>query len=728
MRAVTLVVMVAGVWWAAGCGDNLSAPGPDAGPDDARAPLPDGAGDTGLPPDAAPPDDGPPDAAPPDDGPPSDGPPGPVIDTATARVDENGRLTVVRVTGHDAEGDVTELHARLVDATGSEILDPDTGTPVDQVLNAAPFTGQTTIDVTYRVPLGAGEIGDLQLVALRLYLVDAAGAQSPAVDAAIVVPIIVPLGGDCSAPDAECQGELECVGDVCSVPSGASATCAAADASAPITVSGTYTVTIPAGAPDTLAGSCSSAPGLGEAVMRIAVGGSNHVRLTARTDAPPSPGNLDSYLYLRATCTDPGSERGCNDDLDPSRLDRRSALVVPDLAPGTYYLVVDGSSVDAGYTASGGVGVSLALEIIKNPGEACAPGVDLCPADYLCLDPAGGTDTTCVSRAALAAAACAAVDATPGHAASGSFPVVIPAGAPDVFSGTCAFQPGLGETVVKILVAGPWHVRLTARTDVPPSPANLDSYVYLRATCTDPGSERGCQDDIEPFAGNYRSSLTVDDLAPGTYYLFVDGSAESAGYTAHGDVGVQLDFQLIREPGEACLPGTDLCRAGHYCVDPAGGTATTCLTAAQIFTGVCAHLTPLEPGTPAAGTLSPSLGYSLFDGSCSYRRGLPERFYSLTLAERSLVTLSTDGTGTDCDTVVYVLSTCGPGAAEVAGACGDDLSQSPPINLRSLLTVTLEPGTYAVGVDLSSLSNADQSGPAADPSRYSLLVTATPSP
>lgn len=68
----------------------------------------------------------------------------------------------------------------------------------------------------------------------------------------------------------------------------------------------------------------------------------------------------------------------------------------------------------------------------------------------------------------------------------------------------------------------------------------------------------------------------------------------------------------------------------------------------------------------------------------------PDRFYSLTLDSRSRVLASTRGAG--ADTVLYWLSGCGGSQL----ACHDDVSNA---DRGSLIDITLEPGTYVLGVD-----------------------------
>jgi hypothetical protein len=119
----------------------------------------------------------------------------------------------------------------------------------------------------------------------------------------------------------------------------------------------------------------------------------------------------------------------------------------------------------------------------------------------------------------------------------------------------------------------------------------------------------------------------------------------------------------------------------------------------------------------------PAAGVSFWEASCRFSGPLPDDFHTLTLATKADVTLSTDGAGTEVDTVLAILDACSPTAMELG--CNDDIDPGLP-NWRSTLSVTLEAGTYTVLVDQSSLSAPDGSGMSPDPAAYSLSVTTLP--
>jgi hypothetical protein len=354
------------------------------------------------------------------------------------------------------------------------------------------------------------------------------------------------------------------------------------------------------------------------------------------------------------------------------------------------------------------------MPVTAGPGGVCGTAPDFCAGEDVC------------SAAMCAApmptlAACTAADMGTAISATAMTMVHIDPGAPDDFQGSCYYISGYGEALLRVVVPGPSHVKFEASTAVAPSSMMLDSYVYLRSTCDDPKSELGCNDDVNGGGGDYRSDLVVADLAPGTYYLVIDGSSEVGGTVASGDIGVAITMTDLKNAGDPCVAG-DVCVAGYQCFDP--GTGGTCTANAAIVTAECTAAPVIVPGTAITGTITSGSPDTAF-GSCAFSPGWPEKYHLLTLAQKSDVTASTDGMGTTVDTVVYFLSACASGATELG--CNDDIApMSMPPNYRSSLTATLDPGTYAVVVDLSSDFLPDGSAMSPSPWSYSLLVTTLP--
>jgi hypothetical protein len=458
----------------------------------------------------------------------------------------------------------------------------------------------------------------------------------------------------------------------------------------------------------------------------------NHRHLTVQFEGSDPDGDIMSVL-LSILDAD-AMPLDLNGDGAPDEFDVTGNL--PDPLPGN--LTVSGTMTFLGFDAvndsprfqfvrwrlvdsAGDSSVNFDAPILHpeflGPGDTCGTGNPVCQGELTC------TAMTCEIPAA-ATAACAAADAGTPITASGTYPVTIAAGAPDNLEGTCWWEQGHGETIltVDVTVAS----RLTARTDAAPSANDLDTYVYLRTDCDDPTTELGCNDDINP-AGDFRSILSVE-VQPGSYYLVIDGSSDD-GLTPSGDIGVQVDLVELVGLGEPCTPeigGLSNCASPNICGDPTGGTNYTCMAEDSYVTGMCAAATPLVSGVSVSGSIAFEK-FSAFEGNCAFAQGLGETLYTLVLAERSDVVLSTDNGATTADTVVYVLDTCSQTGAELG--CHDDVAAgSNPPNYHSSLSATLDPGTYTVLVDLSSTSAWDGSGAAPNPAPFQLDVTITPNP
>lgn len=171
----------------------------------------------------------------------------------------------------------------------------------------------------------------------------------------------VSLGGQDAAPggsDAAPDGVAEC-GTIAELPD---------DRTADGTLVGSET--------SLLVGACGGAGG--EGVWRYQLDARRG--LVIRTDLDDT--EVDTVVYLRsADCADGSPELGCNDDTTAGV--QQSRLVLPDVAPGTYYVVVDSY-------ASGAAGhYAFAIEEYLPEGEPCDPDGDPCVPGYLCRPDAG---------------------------------------------------------------------------------------------------------------------------------------------------------------------------------------------------------------------------------------------------------------------------------------------------------------------------------------------------
>ena len=500
---------------------------------------------------------------------------GPSITAASGRARENGNSIGLSFAGTDPDGDVVAIFVTFLDGAGDGLDFNEDGTP-DEIDFTASVQGSF-----YGTTMPAGEIGLLglapttiaQIQAASFVLVDSADLRSEAVVTDVVHPVVLGLGETgCTGVTNECEGELVCVADACASPAETSGVCAAAATAMAISASGSYVVNIGEGAADQFQGSCYWDEGLAEAVLRVTIPGPDAMRLTARTDAPPSSDTLDSYLYLRSACGDPGSELACNDDLgDSSSGSQLASGIVTVLAPGDYYLVVDGSYAMGGSIATGMIGVSVELIVVLGAGEVCILATDVCAPEHLCHDLAGGTNTTCTAISALAEAACTAGGAlTPGVAVTGTFALR----GLDLFNASCAYTPGWAEEFHELTLAGKADVTLSTAG----MPTDFDTVVYVLSTCGLPAEELACNDDIDTAGGDYHSYVEAT-LEAGTYGVVVDVSADFSvdGSGAAPDPGsyrLLVTVRPVRAATEACDAAgvADRCDDGLTCM----GTPPTC--------------------------------------------------------------------------------------------------------------------------------------------------------
>ena len=260
---------------------------------------------------------------------------------------------------------------------------------------------------------------------------------------------------DC-CPDCGCAANLACQHGACVPAADFGDTCAApVKLSAAGVVAGSGTTS---SASNAVLGSCGGevAPDriytftLGQAArMRAAVIG------------------YDTVLYLRTSCNAASSDIDCNDDIDidlgwyGSRLDA-------DLAPGTYFLVVDGHTTGGWYDLNvvfGDVG-----------GRDCAGALPI---------EAQGTQVVTGSTV----------------------------GATHTSSGSCRLGSTGPERVYRFTLQAPAGVVAEAR--------GVDTVLYVRSACEESGTELECNDDSSP-PGSLGSRVALSVLDPGTYYLFVD--------------------------------------------------------------------------------------------------------------------------------------------------------------------------------------------------------------
>jgi hypothetical protein len=411
---------------------------------------------------------------------------------------------------------------------------------------------------------------------------------------------------------------------------------------------------------------------------------------------------FDSVLYLRKDdCTDPNTEVDCSDDAP----DRSHSRVERVLEPGRYFVFVDGYSHDSGsfkLTVATTYVVALADECRRAP--ALAPGSSVSgttatmgnDAEASCGDSAEGADApwrmdlTARSRLRVvehsdavtpvvhmrracadeqSEVACGEGGASAGDAAmtglfdAGGYTVFADAHerdatgqytlqadvAPPAGTGTAGDGCGVASTCsgngaadVVYRLDVPRRSRVVAALQAEEAPHVL----ALSRRCGDRSSEVGCGRDIDEV------------VAPGTYYVTVDGASEDA----FGRFVMSWSVEDLSAQSRACasVPGL---------VDGAAVTGTTSGMGDK-FSVSCA-------GSDGAATG-------------------PDRVYAISLPRRSRVQITLTASGFDA--ALAVRKSCvdaagGAKAAELACESEGDPGQ------RDVIDKTLEAGTYWVVVD-----------------------------
>jgi hypothetical protein len=144
----------------------------------------------------------------------------------------------------------------------------------------------------------------------------------------------------------------------------------------PISASGTWTGNT-TGFINRNTGSCGGAAG--EAVFQLTLTQPSKVRVDTIGSS------FDSLLYVREGVCKTGRELACDDDTGGNH---NALITLPILYPGTYYIFVDGFTVDPRLGPDQGPYV-LNVDITQNPQEICDNGIDDDGNHYVdCADPA----------------------------------------------------------------------------------------------------------------------------------------------------------------------------------------------------------------------------------------------------------------------------------------------------------------------------------------------------
>jgi cysteine-rich repeat protein len=241
--------------------------------------------------------------------------------------------------------------------------------------------------------------------------------------------------------------------------------------------------------------------------------------------------------------------------------------------------------------------------------------------------------------------------------------------------GTCGGSSS-GEDVYVVTV--PAKSDLTATTNL--AGTSFNTVLYVRATCG--GANLACAS-----AGMLGDTATVQNLAPGIYWVVVDGFGG-----ANGNYQLLVTLKPVLPQGATCDPTgtTDRCDTGLTC-SSSGGPGSTCQPSGL----VCAQsATPLSMvlGDQQMGSTSGASGYT---PSCGGANSAPEDIYSADVV----------GTATDLVVDVTGVGNFNP-LVEIDTTCGDPTTHLACVNVSTTpnkaevaIVPNATPGTYFPVVD-----------------------------
>ena len=355
------------------------------------------------------------------------------------------------------------------------------------------------------------------------------------------------------------------------------------------------------GAFDLAHSSCSSNSPGPEVPYHFDLSQRSRVRFTLESS------DMEPNVYVRKTCTDEHSEVACFDT--DSAVSSQQAVFVGVLDPGSYTVFADTSTPDADNAQ-----FALTQELAPENGT-------------------GGTGDGCSDALPLTTSTTASGD---------TFDTK------DDISGRCTGN-GAPDVVYRIDLARRSRIRARFTEEEGKNAHQGGHVLVLQKTCGDRSTELACADSID----------TV--LAPGTYYLAVDGATPSS----FGKFNLEYSVQDVTSQEAACRIAT-----------------------------------PLTDGQTVSGNTKGAK--NVFEESCaggdSRSNTAGDRLYKIVLTRRATISLVL--TTTTWDGVLALRRACldptgasGPHAAEVS--CNNDSEDAQ----HSRITTTLDPGTYFVVVD-----------------------------
>ncbi len=424
----------------------------------------------------------------------------PLTPAVTLRnIGRNGETLQFTVQGNDPAANTTEAHVQLLDAAGNPVTAFDTNwdgiaDSSEKLLHFDQSTlGQKNFKQT--ITLQGFFAGAPTIASAVVAFSDVSGNLAPALTATIEVQTVAALGAACDATEvtSRCAAGLSC--------SGTPATCQA-------TVAPTLTQVAYYGGANPAQFFVGADPD--QDLMNITISFLDATGKSLSVDLVGDGDLVSQATFDARTATGP-SFTFANNPVS------NFALSVPQISA---------VAVDAMGHSGAPVVASRTTQPTRSNGGACdAYGLIGCETGSACSPGIATATNTCGAIATLQKTKCAAAAtaATAGNLAA--WAVVQGVSLWDPPAG-CAFASEYNrpESLVTLKLTQSVS-QLTISTAVPET--DFDTVVYLLPACaTSSAQALGCNDDAQGFA----STLTLADVAAGTYTIVVDSATQQGGH------------------------------------------------------------------------------------------------------------------------------------------------------------------------------------------------------
>jgi cysteine-rich repeat protein len=282
-----------------------------------------------------------------------------------------------------------------------------------------------------------------------------------------------------------------------------------------------------------------------------------------------------------------------------------------------------------------------------------------------------GCSATCLWEAGACGVGETLTALTPGVLTSGTNTGAVN----DLTSATCG-GAAAGEQVYTITVTSESDVTV----DTNFAGTTFHTVEYLRSVCSSVASELGCSSGTITSTG---STLTADNVPPGTYFVVIDGYAG-----ATGNFQVEVTISPNVAIGGMC-DTTNHCDSSGVCV---GGF---CVSATSLCTMDATPITP-DPTTPTSAT---TMGTSTYNPACAAGTSGPEDWYSVDVPpgpnQDLLVEVDSTGLLDGYDPIVEIDSTCSDASTSLSCSNVSTTTRRQEV----ALVPSAAPGTYYAVAD-----------------------------